>query len=236
MKKITEMTHEEIIGLSKKDLEDLTFYEMALEGIKLPVEPKEPEYPHIEAPSVPMWTCDAFSFHVDDFDVLNELVKFLIERKKHLFTIDTDWQSDMSYIQGQIPTSGWSNKINPSTSNFYTKDEYNDLHEKMKIKKELAKRYKEELDEYNAEKEAVDEVYSRINAEYLHHCHLEAKMARYKGILRRYLKVSSGDKEIAWKFFLEAYDTDFVELQDGLDKIKGQFFADDFESEESVSE
>ncbi len=210
MKKITEMTEQEILALTNEDLELMIKFGMAEAGIKLLDKPTEPTYHEIPTKDEVAYSVYGFNLVFKDKELAEKLSSFLTEVLQQSFAPDyTDSNYDHKYLKSYKPTDySFSSIGNITKEGFYNKETISEIYALVKENKKLESEYKALLSEYN---DTYDKASYIRNDIYEAHANVHAKYQRMENIKRQYLvylQLAKGDAEIAYSFLEKAYEVD----------------------------
>lgn len=210
MKKINEMTEQEIIALSDEDVKKMIKLRMMEEGIKLLDEPKVPELFEIEPADTQYFSIpilDGFAFlNIEEATKVAETLK----NAKSLRKIDYDWNklgSDYKYLKKSERYRFTGNSDFDIISSWaYSIELYNkisDFAAQNKVMKEQAEKDRNEYEKQLSESaELVLEITGRVRE-------VRNKYDRLKTLSRKfatdYYPLSDNNEDMAIKFMTKAY-------------------------------
>ena len=211
MKKINEMTEQEIIALSNEDVQKMIKLRMMEEGIKLLDKPKVPELFEIEPADIQYFSIpllEGFAFtNIEEATKVAETLK----NAKSLRKVDYDWNklgSDYKYLKKSERykfngnsdfdiISGWaySNELYAKISSFAVQN---------KVMKEQAEKDEKEYEKRLSESaELIQEITGRVRE-------VRNKYDRLETLSRKfavdYYPLSDNDEDMAMKFMAKAYN------------------------------
>jgi len=212
VKKINELTEQEILNLSTEGIDKMIKFRMAEEGIKFIDYPTKPEYHEVPKPTTKVYYCHLLgtSLSFTDMEELNSVLE-VINGCKSICSVDNNYdlsEGHKYYMKDKIENATWSTEapdtIVPIT--VYTHKEYSEVKEKLKENAKNKKDFKAKLKEYdNAIKDAQwvrDEIMERVNE-------ITSKYNKLGNYIHRfnseYLPLADNNKEIAMKFLNKAY-------------------------------
>ena len=210
MKKINEMTEQEIIALSDEDVKKMIKFRMMEEGIKLLDKPKVPELFEIEPADTQYFSIpilDGFAFlNIEEATKVAETLK----NAKSLRKIDFDWselRSDYKYLKKSERyrfsgnsdfdiISGWA----------YSIELYNKISDFAAQNKAMKEQAENDLKEYEKQlsesAELIQEITGRV-------CEVRNKYDRLETLSRKfatdYYPLSDNNEDMAIKFMAKAY-------------------------------
>lgn len=211
MKRINEMTEQEIIALSDEDVQKMIKLRMMEEGIKLLDKPKVPELFEIEPADIQYFSIpllEGFAFtNLEEATKVAETLK----NAKSLRKVDYDWNklgSDYKYLKKSERykfngnsdfdiISGWaySNELYAKISSFAVQN---------KVMKEQAEKDEKEYEKRLSESaELIQEITGRVRE-------VRNKYDRLETLSRKfavdYYPLSDNDEDMAMKFMAKAYN------------------------------
>jgi hypothetical protein len=215
MKKIDELTEQEILNLSAEEIDKMIKLRMAEEGIKFTEYPTKPEYHEVIKPTTKAYYCNLLGKKLS-FTDMEELIKVLgvLSDCKTLCSIDDNYElpeGNKYFLKAKVENAGYSSDpsdaITPVTT--YTYKEYVEikdlLNENLKTKKEYEAKLKEYTTAVNDAKWVKEEIWERINEVNSKYSQLDTYMCRFKN---EYLPLADDNEEIAMKFLNKAYSLD----------------------------
>lgn len=205
MKKINELTEQEIRNLSCDDIELLIKFRKAEEGVKFITKPEKPEYFEIPGKDLTVYQAKFLgnSLSFNDIEDMNKLIT-LIKNSKGSFKIDYGVDSTYYANPKLYPYSGEWDEI--TSQSVYSYKLYQEVKNLILQNKSLEDKYKKELKEYQTsfddsewiEKEIRDKVYEVQNK-------YEQLETYYRLFKNEYLPLADNDTSIAIKFMNKAY-------------------------------
>lgn len=232
MKKITEMTEQEILALTEEDVQKIIKLRMMEEGIKIMDKPKVPELFEIAPADVQIFTIpilDGFAF--TDMEEVTKVAEVL-QNVNSLRKVDYDWNklgSDYKYLtkkeryafRGDSDfdvQSGWvySGELYAKIADFAVQN---------KAMKEQAKKDKEEYESQLQEASGITtEIRERVSE-------VRSKYMRLNDLTRRfaidYFPLSDNNEDMAIKFMTKAYSLTEEEKEYVLSNYKEQLTTHD---------
>jgi len=225
MKKITEMTEQEILALTEEDVQKIIKLRMMEEGIKIMDKPKVPELFEIAPADVQIFTIpilDGFAF--TDMEEVTKVAEVL-QNVNSLRKVDYDWNklgSDYKYLtkkeryafRGDSDfdvQSGWV-----YSSELYAK--IADFAVQNKAMKEQAEKDKKEYESQLQEASGITtEIRERVSE-------VRSKYMRLNDLTKRfaidYFPLSDNNEDMAIRFMTKAYSLDEEEKEYILSNYK----------------
>lgn len=216
MKHIDELTEQEILALTKDEIDYLINVRIAEEGIKFIPYPTSPILPVIPKPTICVYTCNLFG---DDlvFTDIEELQKVLqlLESCKSKCSIDSDYnlpEESRYKISSKLKTRYSTYSSNSlwdsiNTIKVYTNAKYLDIRDIAMANNKLQDEYKSDLKEYKDTIEKSKDIRSEIY-DIIHE--VSSKYDTYNKyidlLVNTYLPIAKGDLEIAINFLDKAYN------------------------------
>lgn len=210
MKRINEMTEQEIIALSDEDVQKMIKLRMMEEGIKLLDKPKVPELFEIEPTDIQYFSIpllEGFAFtNLEEATKVAETLK----NAKSLRKVDYDWNklgSEYKYLKKSerykfngnsdfdiLPGWAYSNELYAKISSFAAQN---------KVMKEQAEKDLKEYEKQLSESaELIQEITGRVRE-------VRNKYDRLETLSRKfatdYYPLSDNDEDMAMKFIAKAY-------------------------------
>lgn len=202
MKKIQDMTTEEIFELNSDDIDNQIDLQCAINGVPLlPPHPgSKPEKPVITKKDY--YTVDEKYY----FETRNEAMNLLtLLTKGDTMLVDEGWGEDKRMITIDSDSYSWP-KI--STKSMMTQDVY-------EASKPIIKKYQKELQQWeeinNAYKEAKkgrDEIAEEVYEQRTVAIDKVNRFIELEGKFERYIKLAGGDKVVAMGFLIDAENID----------------------------
>lgn len=222
MKKISEMTEQEIRLLTETEIELMIKYAMAEAGVKFVNKPLAPKLIDIPGPGKIVYQCDLFgnnlSFEkIEELRVVTDLLNKLVSR----CVVDYEWNagsngSSYSYFIKKSDTN--SNELNISSRKVYSSEVYESLKETILMNKKEQEAYeklnKEYLFSIKESKSIRDEILSKYNEIIDKYAKLDQMCWRMRN---DYMPLSEGSETIAINFLTKAYSLTHEEIQYVLD-------------------
>lgn len=210
MKKINEMTEQEILALSEQDIQNMIKFRMMEEGIKVIDKPKKPELFEIEPADQKVYiipVLDGYAF--TDFAEAQKVADALREAKSFR-KIDYDWNklgSNYKYLEKKDRyTYNNEGDFSISEISVYSSKLYANIVDFAAQNKAMQEQVEKDIAEYdNAYAAASDitlEIRSRISEVREKHERLERLMHSFAN---DYYPLSGNNEEMAMKFMSKAF-------------------------------
>ena len=210
MKKINEMTEQEILALSEQDIQNMIKFRMMEEGIKVIDKPKKPELFEIEPADQKVYiipVLDGYAF--TDFAEAQKVADALREAKSFR-KVDYDWNklgSNFKYLEKKDRyTYNNEGDFSISEISVYSSKLYANIVDFAAQNKAMQKQVEKDMAEYdNAYAAASDitlEIRSRISEVREKHERLERLMHSFAN---DYYHLSGNNEEMAMKFMSKAF-------------------------------
>ena len=210
MKKINEMTEQEILALSENDIQNMIKFRMMEEGIKVIDKPKKPELFEIEPADQKVYVIpvlDGYAF--TDFAEAQKVADALREAKSFR-KVDYDWNklgSNFKYLEKKDRyTYNNEGDFSISEISVYSSKLYANIVDFAAQNKAMQKQVEKDMAEYdNAYAAASDitlEIRSRISEVREKHERLERLMHSFAN---DYYPLSGNNEEMAMKFMSKAF-------------------------------
>jgi len=200
MKRLTEMSRDELLDMTDQQREELADLECAYEGI--PLLPERPQEAEINYPErdVTIYAVDGHNF-TDDEEAIGYCT--FVNNLTSLVKIDYDWglgSGDFKYVSRQEPP-----KRELEKKSVYSNDAYAELKAELKRTKTQEEVYKTKVSEYKDALGKRTKVYDKIDSA-VHDAWEEKR--REDMLVRAYQKylTLTEDKDIAIKLLRDAYD------------------------------
>ena len=210
MKKINEMTEQEILALSEQNIQNMIKFRMMEEGIKVIDKPKKPELFEIEPADQKVYTIpvlDGYAF--TDFAEAQKVADALREAKSFR-KVDYDWNklgSNFKYLEKKDRyTYNNEGDFSISEISVYSSKLYANIVDFAAQNKAMEKQVEKDMAEYdNAYTAASDitlEIRSRISEVREKHERLERLMHSFAN---DYYPLSGNNEKMAMKFMSKAF-------------------------------
>lgn len=210
MKKINELTEQEILSLTTEDVELMIKLRKAEEGIKLIPRPKEPSYFEIKPPDLVMYSCTLFedSLVFEDIEELNKVLN-VIKETKSKYRLEYNWNklgSDYKFATKELKQSYGAEWHSTNSTQTYSVELYNEIVDMASQNKKMKEQYEKELKEYedvisNA-KWIEDEINERVLEAREKYWKLESFCRKFRF---DYIPLANQDEAVAMNFMDKAY-------------------------------
>lgn len=206
MKKLDEMTREEIVALTEEEIQRIINYAYAEAGAPLPTNrPVEPKITPIQ-PDRTVYSIETIYFA--DRDEATKVADFM----KKMTLVDIRYFNGPSYDKRAVKREG--QEISVHSVPVYSEEYYAKIKDTKKTNDDLTAKYKEDLDEYNKtsgiREEIRDEIMEKIHDAQRHQTRIDNARSRFE----EYLELADGNRKIALNFLSKAYPyvADYPEL------------------------
>ena len=202
MKKINELTEQEILDLTEGQIQNMIRFEAAEQGIKLLPYPTRPTYKAIPTPTKKVYSLSGlYSIAFSDISIpqqIQEIIKSATER----FSIE--YKNDFYSYKYMKKSSAKVDEI--KIDEVYEESQIESVLADLKGNTDLKKQYDSALTDYNENQGGIDaiskEIYDVIWA-------IREKydtLSRYCGLYKNdYLPLANNDKTVAMNFLVKAY-------------------------------
>lgn len=209
LKRVSEMSDEELLMLSQDKIDDLIKLEMAYEGVVEPVSPKEPDYILIPGPDVEAWEVATlngtiFESHEDARSVADKLSnsKRFIKDYNYAGDVKVDFISDSRTDAPVIkPIKLYSRKL------------FTEIFELAKQNSKLKNNYNDLMKDFEIQLEKCNKIANKVEAivdgAIIRKSNRELAIARFD----EYLTLAQENVDIALSFIQKAYTGKFTDLQ-----------------------
>lgn len=212
MKKIQELTEQEVLALTSEEIEIMIKLRKAEEGIKFVKKPELPKYHVIPEPDKTVFMCDLFGNELctesmSEFDtIISAIIKADTKCK-----IDYDYNkagSEYMFInpvlKRQYGSSDWDTI---TTKKVYSQELYNSIVEKIFYNKKMKENYEKENKEYiNSLNESKD-IESEIREYYYEIVRKYERLGDFCKMMKfDYMPLADQDEEVALRFLNKAYN------------------------------
>lgn len=210
MKKINEMTEQEILALSERDIQNMIKFRMMEEGIKILDKPKTPELFEIEPADEKVYIIpilDGYAFM--DFSEAQKVAEAL-QKAMSFRKVEYDWDKLGSYYKYLVKKDKYTynapDDFGVNEIYVYSSELYASIVDFAAQNKAMVKQA--EIDEkayndaFSAASEIILEVRNRVSE-------VKEKAARLERLTRKfatdYYPLSDNNEEVAIKFMAKAY-------------------------------
>lgn len=220
MKDLNEMSHEELLALTKEECERWIQLQMAEQGIPILQEPIEPKYPDVPQEDMTLYTAEC----------LGEIC--FEDRNELLSVVDALRSTKSMYRVTHCYTSGFKKAFPKYSSQYSSGEDAFDIKivksrslnqaaavaNLVKDKKVLEERYNKEKKDYEKmvkDTESIrEEIYGAIREAHSENYRKDALKAKFL----QYLKLSDGNAEIALRFLgkVETLSTEDISMLKAL--------------------
>lgn len=227
MKKIQEMSHEEICTLTKSQVERLIDIACAEAGIPMVEKPEEPEYESEELETT------GFAYVVGRIAVRSRDVAEAIQSLLETYKVDILDMDCYQYISLLITNPNYKPRLGIEQIPITTED-YRKANAVVANRNEKTRKlYEDQLVVYGHYQEARTEKASSIYELWNKHLSIQAEVEYLQARLKNYWHLAEGHQDIALKFYSDAYSERHAKIKKYLDAR--QFLQDlDFEPEQPM--
>lgn len=212
MKRLEELTEQEIKNLSYDDIELLIKLRKAEEGVKFITRPIQPDLQKVAEPDMMVYSCRILGDNIvfGEMKDINDVVT-LLQKITKKYKLGYDYNktgSSKKYASSDIEKGlyGGETLYDIKSQRVYSVDLYNEVADIIKNNDILNEEYEKALKEYQKsiddskwiEKEVKDKVYEVQNK-------YEQLEAYYRLFKNEYLPLADNDTSIAMKFMNKAY-------------------------------
>ena len=223
MKNIEELTDQEILHLTDKDVERLINLKSAEEGIRFNNKPEPLVIKKLAKPDITVYTCDLFgdSLVFEDILHLQKVIKLLSGLK--LQSLDHNYElpeEARNYITKKLKTSSWNSSPwdTITSKTVYSNKLYNSIKSDLKDNNALATEHGKVSDDWILDNNKVDQIRNDITSKRNEVISKYTALNRYCTIFKsEYLPIVDNNKDIAIKFLSNAYKLDAIQQQYVLD-------------------
>jgi hypothetical protein len=208
MKKITELTEQEILALTNEDILTMIKFRKAEEGVKFIPAPPKPELFEIEPPDMVVYSCELLgTFAFTSVNDMEELVSF-IKSKQGKVNVDYNYgvlDSNFKFATEKLCkySADWSEI---KSQKVYSVALYNQIVDKAKQNKKMQEEYDKAYKEYCASiddsKWIEDEINDRVRQVRDKYYELNNHCCRFKN---DYMPLANNDETVAMNFMDRAY-------------------------------
>jgi len=212
MKNLKDLTEQEILNLSKEEIDKMIKFRMAEEGIKFIDYPENPEYHEVQKPTTKAYFCHLLGQKLSftDMEELNNVIDVL-NNCKSLCTIDSNYdlpEGHKNFIKARVENANWSSDapdtITPIIA--YAHNEFLQIKELLKENAKNKTEFNAKVKEYDAAINDAqwikDEVMERINEVVSKYDKLNTYIYRFNN---EYLPLADNNEDIAMNFLDKAY-------------------------------
>lgn len=197
MKRLDEYTVEELALLNEEEFERLVKIECMHEGVCEPqYMPKLPELPKMPRRDMKIYS---FSFNLCDKDEYEKILDNILECESFCREdYEYEYGYEMKYVKHL--TNVKEDDV-CSAKEIYSKMAYETHKPIMKARDHVNEEYDDVVDKYRAKSERYDEIRRMVSERYYDAINEINNVDVAVNILKEYIEMSNGSKEIALKFF-----------------------------------
>ncbi|MDR2148537.1 MAG: hypothetical protein LBE91_19010 [Tannerella sp.] len=223
MKKLEEMTEQEIYNLSEEEIEKMKRLALAEAGIKIMNKPKTPKLFEIDEKDAILYVIPLISdeYGFTDMQEAAELLEFL-KKSKSFGYLDYNSNAgyEMNYIVQEKKRKYSSSKdcLKIESKPAYSTELFQKIVDSLTANKRMQEQSEKDIKEYNAVMEEAAGITSEITNKILE---IRQKYDRLKNLhdkfINDYLPLADNDRDIAMKFMKKAYSLNGEEVEYILD-------------------
>lgn len=199
MKKIQDMTIDEICELTEEQLDRRIKLECADQGIPLLKEP-----PTIEAfdltKDVVAYKINGVEFYIKNQESAQELLKFLEKIQSDLFREKYDWHMgyDIKWLQRE------ESEFSITTELFYRQDLVKEKEQFLIKRKNIKDQFEKEKKDYEESSSKYRKIANGVYADYYEAKRTKEQIQKAQDTFKEYVSLADGDQEKAKSFFDKA--------------------------------
>lgn len=205
MKRLNEMTREELLSMTEEKRHELADLESAYEGI--PLLPNKPQKPEVTYPerNVTIYSVDNHDF--TDLEEAQRYCEFCNNLNSEI-SLEYDWKSLGSEFQyvGKEKLS----KLSLEQKKVYSLDTYQELEAEIKRTQALEKQYNSQLSHYKSALSERTEIYKNIDSAVTKAWDEKHRENMLVNAYKKY-KSLTGDGAVALKLLKDAYEVSEAE-------------------------
>lgn len=210
MKKINEMTEQEILALSEQDIQNMIKFRMMEEGIKIIDKPKKPELFEIEPADKKVYIIPILNGYAFTDFAEAQKVSEALQNAKSFEKIEYDWNklgSDYQYLEkkDRYPYS-YPNDFGVNEIYVYSNELYANIVDFAAQNKVMTKQVESDMKAYNDAYAAASEITLEIRDRV---SEVREKTARLERLTQKfaddYYPLSDNNEDMAIKFMEKAY-------------------------------
>lgn len=218
MKRISELTEQEILALVPEEVTLMINLKKAEEGIKLISKPQPPEYFIIAQPDKTVYSCSLFgdTLTFENIEHLNYVLN-AIKKTDSKYKLDYDWQrlsSDFKFASIELEKQSNKEWFATTSQQVYSLELYNQIADLAMQNKKKKSEYEKELKVYESELKGAkwieDEINDKINEVRSKYSRLNLLCSKFEF---DYLPLSSGNEDIAMNFLNKAYSLSTEDIE-----------------------
>lgn len=203
MKKLDEMSHDEIAALTKDQVNDLVDLECAEQGITLTEKPVKPDVLKVDSePDLPVY--EVGGLHFTEPGPAAEIAALIKEHRGIL--VKSAYEYSCGYSNNYA--TDFEDKIEVSPSHILSWKKFQEIRGDLEVAASTKDDFDEELATWKGAHGKRAKVHKKILETVKKHTDAEGDYQRYHAVMARYVELSDGDKKIALKFFEEAHKDD----------------------------
>lgn len=214
MKRITELTEEEILSLTEEQTDDIIKYECANSGVKILPEPIEPTNT-ISSGDLKRFEVNGFIFEKIE-DAQDFLDKAILSKK-----YDWNYGLDIKYEREHYD---WDLVI--KEVNIFSKGKLSSIETEAAEHKKLKEKYEKDKKEYDANHKEVLAIVDKVNEVIQKVKDKYEKLDTLAIQMEEYLRLSEGDRKVAFNFLnknwgpLSKDEREYISLKFNINQLK----------------
>lgn len=210
MKKINEMTEQEILALSEQDIQNMIKFRMMEEGIKIIDKPKKPELFEIEPADKKVYIIPILNGYAFTDFAEAQRVSEALQNAKSFRKVEYDWNklgSDYQYLEKKERyTFDTSGDFGVNEVYVYSKELYANIVDFAAQNKAMTKQVEADMKAYNDAYAAASDITLEIRERV---AEVREKAARLERLTQKfaddYYPLSDNNEDMAMKFMSKAY-------------------------------
>lgn len=213
MKKIQELTEQEVLALTSNDIENMINVQKAELGIKLLSMPNSPNYHTIPEQDKKVFSCELFGNELC-FEAIGDLnvVIDAISKAKVKGRVDYDYNKTSSgfmYLNTVLKNPYQSTWDSIKSMKVYSMELYNSIVEKIQDNKKMKTSYEQLMKEYKDSLDESKEIENEIRLYYYEICAKYERLGDFCRMMKfDYMPLANQDQEVALRFLTKAYSLD----------------------------
>ena len=204
MRRITELTRDELLGLTKEDITNLIKLEAAHQGVRFPgEEPVAPTKPVIDKNERLHKVGERY---FTDEKVALEYVAFLANNLKYLRKCDYEYKygSDTKYVT-HLDSWDQDRLTNMEVVYACANVEYLGYKEELEEYKKAKDLYDKQYKEWEADNNGITSIRDEINGIIEEAWEYKRELDKHMNLWNEYVTLAGGDSDQASKFYLKAH-------------------------------
>lgn len=203
MKKLDEMSHEEIAALTDEQIDTLVDMECAKQGVAIIDKPAEPNALKVDSnPDLAVYTVGGFVF--TEPGPAAEVAALLKEHQGSLVKSDYEWAAG----HNNYYANDYEEKVEVTPGHILSWKKFQEIRGDLQVAETTRGDYTKEQKKWQEGYDQRAKIRKDILLKIKKHKEAEDDYQRYHAVMARYVELSDGDKKIALKFFEEAHKDD----------------------------